>query len=223
MNVDNLEVGMVLKNYKELCKVLGISSTGGNTKKKYIKELKRYVKYHQEGYKFIIDEIYAKPKEKIDNRGLNPNSHNNALGYRTPYKELDIDEEDYDSIGVYKITSSNEIYIGSTTKGFRQRFMEHRRGETNATKDMFQNDDVKFTIVEICDELSEPEIRAKENKWIEYYKNNPKWELLNINNAWSQTQKKPRQKKIRYKTIRIKVREEDYIDTINKLAEMNLL
>lgn len=65
MNIKNLQAGQVLKNYKELCAVLGIKITGGNQKQVQEKEIQRYIAYHKEGYKIIIDEIFKTPKEKI--------------------------------------------------------------------------------------------------------------------------------------------------------------
>lgn len=60
---------MVIKNYKELCKVLEIEVCGGNSKIKQINELERFVSYHKQGYKFVIDEVFDKPKDYIENRG----------------------------------------------------------------------------------------------------------------------------------------------------------
>ena len=68
MNIENLKIGMVIKNYKELCSLLGVKTVGGNGKIAQFKELERYVKYHKEGNKFIIDEIFEEPKEKNDGR-----------------------------------------------------------------------------------------------------------------------------------------------------------
>ena len=55
MNVENLCEGLIIKNYKELCVLLGIKVTGGDSKKSQLKDLERYCKYHKEGNKFIID------------------------------------------------------------------------------------------------------------------------------------------------------------------------
>lgn len=68
MKIENLKSGMFLKNYKELCKVLEIETTGGNKKQSQLKELERHVKYHKEGNRFVIDEIYKEVKEKMDKR-----------------------------------------------------------------------------------------------------------------------------------------------------------
>ena len=68
MNIENLEAGQTIKNYKELCSMLEIKVEAGNSKKAQLKELERFLKYHKEGNKFIIDEIYKEVKEKTDLR-----------------------------------------------------------------------------------------------------------------------------------------------------------
>lgn len=61
MNIKNLEVGMVIKNYKELCKLLGEKEKAGNSRKAQLNDWTCYFKYHKEGHKFVIDEIYEQP------------------------------------------------------------------------------------------------------------------------------------------------------------------
>ena len=56
------------KNWKEICEAMNWSTTGGDTKKKYLKQLDSMCKYHKEGFKIVIDEIFAEPKEIEDNR-----------------------------------------------------------------------------------------------------------------------------------------------------------
>jgi len=76
MKIENLTTGQVLKNYKELCEVLGIEQkkTGSNPHKAQFKELERYCKYHKEGHKIVIDELFSKELEKVDNRKLGNNN-----------------------------------------------------------------------------------------------------------------------------------------------------
>lgn len=78
-----LHIGQVIKNYKELCKILHIEVKSSNAKKAQLKELSRYFKWHKEGNKFVIDAIYTTPLPKHDNRkghsGKNPNSRNNNI------------------------------------------------------------------------------------------------------------------------------------------------
>lgn len=63
-----LHEGQVIKNYKELCKLLDVEPTKGKGRKYHIREFERYCKYRKEGHKFIVEEVYSEPKEKIDGR-----------------------------------------------------------------------------------------------------------------------------------------------------------
>ena len=69
-----LKQGQVIKNYKELCKILDMPIAAGNSKILQLKELKRYCKYKKDGNKIIIAEIYDKPLPKIDFRMLGNNN-----------------------------------------------------------------------------------------------------------------------------------------------------
>ena len=68
MNINNIKIGQVIKNYKEFCLLMEEKIKGGTAKKAQLKEWSRYFKYHKNGYKFIIDEIYNKPLPKQDKR-----------------------------------------------------------------------------------------------------------------------------------------------------------
>jgi hypothetical protein len=68
MNINNLKEGQIIKNYKELCNILNITSKGGKSKQLQLSDLERYFKYTKDGNKFIINEIYKDPLQKIDNR-----------------------------------------------------------------------------------------------------------------------------------------------------------
>lgn len=78
MQISKLHQGMILKNYKALCEVLEIEpkKSGSNSYKAQFKELERYVKYHKEGQKIIIDEILSEVKAKMDNRANNKGGNN---------------------------------------------------------------------------------------------------------------------------------------------------
>ena len=67
----------VYKNYKAICEVMGWTVKSGKSKQLQLKDFERYCKYHKEGQKFIIDEVYEEPKEKIDNRANN-GGHNTS-------------------------------------------------------------------------------------------------------------------------------------------------
>ena len=74
IDVSNLYVGQVFKNYKELCSALGEKVMAGNSKKAQLKDWERYFLYTKDGHKFIINKIYDTPKEKDDRRILGNNA-----------------------------------------------------------------------------------------------------------------------------------------------------
>jgi len=92
MNIFNLYVGLIIKNYKELCAILGIPvKASTNSKQAQYKEMDRYFKYHKEGNKFIIDEIYLEALPKIDNRIFNKGGANNVTEYTKYIENLILD------------------------------------------------------------------------------------------------------------------------------------
>lgn len=66
INIENLKEGMVIKNYKELCIILEIKESAGNTRKAQLNELNTYCDYRKEGHKFIINEIYKQQTITLD-------------------------------------------------------------------------------------------------------------------------------------------------------------
>lgn len=87
MKIKNIKVGMIIKNYKELCKLLGIPVKEGNSKKTQLKALEQCCKFHKEGNKFVIDEILS-TKPVIYEKGKNPNSHNNNSTFKDGLSEI---------------------------------------------------------------------------------------------------------------------------------------
>lgn len=73
MKIENLKVGMVLKNYRHLCEVLEEPINAGKSKQIQIKNMERYFEYHKDGNKFVIDNIFDIKKEKVDNRKIGNN------------------------------------------------------------------------------------------------------------------------------------------------------
>lgn len=76
MQIENLKVGMTIKNYKELCKLLDVDVKAGKSKQLQLTDFQRYFDYLKEGNKFIIKEIYNVPKVKVDNRINNKGGNN---------------------------------------------------------------------------------------------------------------------------------------------------
>lgn len=59
---------MIVKNYKELCSLLEVPVKAGNSKKTQMKDLETKVKFHKEGNKFVIDDIYKTELIRTDKR-----------------------------------------------------------------------------------------------------------------------------------------------------------
>lgn len=76
MRIENLEEGMMIKNYKELCNVLEMKVMTSNSKKAQLKELDRYCEIRREGNRFIVEKIRSTPLDKIENRGKASKSNN---------------------------------------------------------------------------------------------------------------------------------------------------
>ncbi|MBS5985259.1 hypothetical protein [Clostridium sp.] len=66
-----LKNGQVFKNYKGLCEFIGWKVATGNTKIAQFKELDTICKWHKEGNKIIIDEVYENQLIKKDGRSDN--------------------------------------------------------------------------------------------------------------------------------------------------------
>ncbi len=74
MNLSNLNVGFVVKNYKMMCKLLGEKEKSGKSKKYQQNDWKRYFDFEKEGQKYIITKIFETPLSKEDLRSLGNNS-----------------------------------------------------------------------------------------------------------------------------------------------------
>lgn len=69
MNISKLEVGMIIKNYKELCNLLEVDVKVGKSKILQFQNFDRYFNYEKKGNSFIIKSINSEPTVKVDNRG----------------------------------------------------------------------------------------------------------------------------------------------------------
>lgn len=74
MKIENLVVGKVYKNYKEICEFLNDKPKAGKSKQLQIKDWERYFNYKKDGHKWIITEIFNEPKEKTDGKMKGNNS-----------------------------------------------------------------------------------------------------------------------------------------------------
>ena len=182
------------KNYKELVKALGWEEKKSNNRASQMKQLEAMCKYHKEGQKFVIEEIYEEPKEIEDNRGK----------AKKDYSQYMIEDKYDKSIGIYKIVLGDQIYIGSTTAGFRERFISHiSKFNTLPTKEMLDNG-ATFEILQICDDMTENEIRHIEDNWIQEYRNNSEWKVVNeLKNVAIKGERKDNISKPKYTKVKI--------------------
>lgn len=118
---------MEIKNYKALCELLEIEPKSGNTKIAQLKELERYCKYHKEGNKFIVDEIYPKELEKLDKRKLgNNNEQARSIRYLMCNLLSRHKIQQDEVIGFSKYQLLKQIYMVNENytiaKGFREKY-----------------------------------------------------------------------------------------------------
>lgn len=218
MEICNLKKGMEIKNYRELCKILNIKVKSSNSKKAQLKELERFCKYHKEGNRFIIDSIYKKVRDKEDNRKNNKGGNN--LGKYKDYKNFKVDNKNYFSKGVYCIVNKNNIYIGSTIRNFRERFLEHYNNYQHSmdhTQNLLLSGGI-FKIIEVMNNSNEKVIRLKEQYYINKYLKDNKYNLINKEKEIGY---KGKIKPIKYKNI--KVAESNYNKAIEVLKENDLI
>ena len=74
IDTSTLVIGMVIKNYKELCAILNEEAKTGKAKQLQLKNWKRYFDWEKDGQKFIIVDIYDTPLPKEDLRRKGNNS-----------------------------------------------------------------------------------------------------------------------------------------------------
>ena len=74
LELSNIKEGMIVKNYKELCKLLNEKEKTSDSKQAQLKEWERYFKFEKKGHKYIILEIYDLPLKKKDYRIYGNNS-----------------------------------------------------------------------------------------------------------------------------------------------------
>lgn len=70
MKLENLSVGMIAKNYPELCKILNVPKKTGGAKENQLEWFSEYFSWYKKGNKFVITEVLDIPVEPMaDKRG----------------------------------------------------------------------------------------------------------------------------------------------------------
>ncbi|EOU2052971.1 hypothetical protein [Clostridium perfringens] len=81
-DLKQLTNGQVFKSWKEVCSHFGWKETRGDYKKAKLKELDTMCKWHKEGNKIIIDEVYEKQLDKKDGRKNNFGTGKKSIYYK---------------------------------------------------------------------------------------------------------------------------------------------
>lgn len=79
VNISSLREGVVIKNYKDMCALIGCEPCTGNSKILQIKNWQRYFSFKKAGYKFIITEVYDTPLPFIDARRTKEGKYNKYI------------------------------------------------------------------------------------------------------------------------------------------------
>ena len=182
------------KNYKELCVAMDWKITDGSSKKKQLKELESLCKYHKEGNKFVIDEVFENPKPIKDGRGGKQPSN---------FPQFKVNKDKWYNKGVYMIKLDNQVYIGSTVN-FRDRFIQHRRkGGMTHTKELLKQGGEFFILHDMSDIEDIELIRQVEEEYILFYTHETDYDVINRRMSTSKKTKKSKEPKIKYKSIKI--------------------
>lgn len=207
MVIGSIKVGMKFGNYRQVCAALKEPIKSGSSKRSQIKRWKRYFNYEKIGNGFLIKEIYEDPIPKPRRLG---SRRKDFPGFVIPY-------EKENSIGVYKITLGADIYVGSTTVGFRARYRQHRTDDTIQASHFMVNNGGEFDALEYMDGCSEEEIRKREEYYIKLYRHKNAYNVVNIiDEIPLYLTNKSHKKKYKYTTAYIP---ENYIDIVLSFAE----
>lgn len=199
---------MVVKNYPELCELLGEEIKTSNSKKAQLKKWSSYFSWDKNGHKYTIKEIYDNPLPVEDGR-----YNGNARGtIRVKDKSFDVSIENAHKPGVYKIENKEYIYIGSTIHYLTGRFGNHisnSGGNHTKTQEVLKNGGTFTCLQSFENGTDEATIRECEAEYIRKYRNTDKI-LLNdkIPEVFSQ------EEQIKYKKISIP---EQYLDDIENI------
>lgn len=144
MNIKNLYQGQIIKNYKELCNMIGIKETTGAAKQKQLKELNSFCNYEKQGNKFIILEVYKDPIisttqlkqtkyiKQLSNiiiEYLYNNNNNIQIPLFKLLNVLGITNVNYESVNTYRKEYSQikEIHLASIYYFYSNTKMEFKR------------------------------------------------------------------------------------------------
>lgn len=154
VDISNLQVGLIVKNYKDMCTLLGCEVCVGKSKILQIKNWQRYFNFKKAGYKFIITGVYDTPLPSMDARRIKEGKYNKyiellLLRYlstckdntleitkRGLYKVLGMVNENYDKITYDNCVKAIQEDIGHKISKFNINNF-HQRVENKFSKILY--------------------------------------------------------------------------------------
>lgn len=103
LDVSQLHEGMIVKNYKEMCRLLNQTVQTSNSKKAQLAEWQRYFDYEKSGQKFLITNVKEVPDE--------PNEHRVRRGLYVSYIEYLLTKYLANREGYVVTITKKELYI----------------------------------------------------------------------------------------------------------------
>ena len=187
--------------YKQICKILDINYTSGSAKKRQVKYIKCYYNIEKHGTKYRIINKYDTPLEYEDKR---------------KDKATKLTREIYDRHGVYYIVDNNKnIYIGSTSTKFGERYIGHTSKFNSVTsKDIMHTDHIFNCLYDMTNIEDDTLIKIIENEYIKYFRDNKDF---NIVNSIKSTKTDPKDFKI------IRIHKDKYEEAKKILKENNII
>lgn len=141
--MEGIKAGQIFKSQRELCEKVGIEyKDSTNSRRAQEKEFDRRFKWHKEGRKIIIDEVYSEIKDKVENRGKSEGSRNNYKGIYAEYIDAlllqYLQREELKLNNIYKIyTTNNKIAeaTGIVNCNYRTAFSNREKFYNTVKKD----------------------------------------------------------------------------------------
>jgi predicted GIY-YIG superfamily endonuclease len=231
--VENLHEGMTVKNYKELCKLLGEKIKSGNGKVKQLERWKFYFEFERNGKSYVVTKIYDDDysKNKLAQYKLDKHFQN-----KSKKEQFNVPPKYCFRAGICKIELDNRIYIGST-RCFSKRFKGHcSKSNPLPTFKMLENGAIFSMVWKAPIKIKEEDLKLrlieKEKEFIHKYEQDKNYILENTKlktyedlELLELTEKCINEfinnKSIKYKEI--KINENDYEKAIEILKLNNII
>lgn len=186
--------------YKELCSILNIKYYKGNSKTRQLEYIQCHYQLEKNKTKYKIIKKYEQPLEHKDKRKEKARLSNNIY-----YKH-----------GIYYIVDNDKnIYIGSTSTNFGERYVGHFSKYSNITsKDIIEREHIFECLYDMTNIEDSTLIKMIEEEYITYFRDDPDYNIVNNNSALTQ------KNKIKTKTIKVKA--VDYQKVIKILENNNI-